>query len=286
MVLRGLFELPHRGKLLASIRCFGFLVAVFANVEASEDTTSEKLPVWILSPASVSKPVIYDGEWRKSEDGKDHGLIIDGRNFDGEVQLFLQLEQAGGMEVWVDGLFMGNAGQPGTNADDEQAVLRNEIPFPLTISAEGSVLLELRHSRFAADKLSGITGQSGDIQLRLIPLALWMRELQKQNNGVRAPLVFFIAVPGMFALLHFSFAGLKLDRVSILTVDAFMLSLAALSSVRLMLATTVSVDAYVAAYRGFLALIPVVSILGLKTVYGLLGFPRGTIYKVPICRGL
>lgn len=46
-----------------------------------------------------------------------------------------------------------------------------------------------------------------------------------------------------------------------------------------MLATTVSVDAYIAAYRGVLALIPVVSFLGLRTVYGLLSWPREWIFK-------
>ncbi|MCF3650828.1 7TM diverse intracellular signaling domain-containing protein [Synoicihabitans lomoniglobus] len=255
--------------------------------------TADTLPVWTVPTTVGEFGASYAGNWQHltsienpvamAEPWSGHGALrlkLDTSQLVTSEILFLQVSQAGGTEIRLNGELLGWAGRPGGSPRDEIAVLRNAEPLPLRLQPGEDGILELRHSNHEAVNWSGVPNLNLDLHIRLISPSQWEEETRGWNDTIRAPLLFFIAVPGMLALLHLALAILKIEPRPNLAAGCFMLSLAVLSATRLALASAVDLGSYGLAHHLFLAVIPLFSVLGLQTVYGLLRQPQGTLYRV------
>ena len=262
--------------------------SLMASSAGPVSEVSAEIPVWTLPADLAQGSAVYDGSWYLESENESTGwsgqgklsLKLDGSALLEPLQVFLYLQQVGGTIVSIDGHLLGRVGLPGDSREEEQAAMRNEDPLSLWIQPDQTVLLEMQHSNYAGEAWNRIYRNPGRVILRLVAPAQWTREVGTWNVTVRAPLLFFIAVPGMLALLHFSIAGLGGKRGPNLAAGIFMLSLAVLSGTRLILASATTVDSYIVGYRLFMAVIPVFSAFGLRTMYSQFGQPGSRVYRI------
>lgn len=248
----------------------------------------DEIPVWSLPAALAEGEAAYEGAWQLDSGGAAPGwsgrgrlrLRLDGSQLRESQHVFLHLEQVGGSDVFADGKLLGRAGRPGDSREEEQAVRRNTDPLSLWLQPDRTILLEVEHSDHAGADWNQVSPATAELKIRLVSPAQWSREVSARNDTVRAPLLFFIAVPGMLALLHFSIAGLGGKRGPNLAIGMFMLSLSVLSCSRLYLASVTTIDGYLLGYRFFLAVIPVFSAFGMRTMYRQFQIPEGLPYRV------
>lgn len=213
-------------------------------------------------------------------------LRLDTRALPERTSLLLAFEQAGGAEVFLDGRRIATLGRVGASLEDEQAVLRNEIP-PLAIFEPGRVyVLAVRYSNFYARPLGRLLPDTGGFKVSVMPPAGWTADALAWRQEKYGTLMFFTAVPLLLAAIHLAlFVFLPRSRES-LYCALFMCTLSLLTYTRLERQMVDTVVGYLLMHRMWVMAIVAFSLFSLLTIYAMFARPRSGWFKTLLFAGL